>query len=135
MPTLAISAGEFNSIIKKLILELSILYPSDTTIRQIKKRIFLIIDIDPIRIIDIVGPYLYKYREKIYAGDSDFFTKNDYDAELNYAEDIEKANIAAYIIQKVKIAWVKSDFDQKESYKNIIQTLLDIYLEYLILNH
>ena len=131
--TLVSYVEEFNSILKKLTCELAIRYPNDATIDRAKKRIHLAMDIDPTFIIDEVGPYLYPYREEIYAGDADFFIENDYDAELKQSVDTEKAGLTAYIIPKVKTAWGESDADQQEAYMVTVQALLDIYLEYLAL--
>lgn len=124
---------EFNTIVKKMTCELVVRYPTDATINRAKKRILLAMDMAPIFIIDAVGPYLYHYREGIYAGDADFFIENDYDAELKESVNAEKADLVSYIIPKVKEAWKVSDAGQREAYKATVQALLDIYLEYLAL--
>lgn len=124
---------EFNRILKKMTCALVIRYPADATIARAKKRILLAMDIDPVLIIEAVGPYLYSYREGIYKGDADFFIENDYDAELQQSVNAEKADLTSYIIPKVKTAWAKSGTEQREDYKLTIQALLDIYLEYMAL--
>lgn len=131
--TLVPYVEEFNSILKKMTCELVVRYPTDATIDRAKKRILLAMDMDPIFIIDAVGPYLYRYREGIYAGDADFFIENDYDAELKKSVNAEKADLVSYIIPKVKGAWKVSDAGQREAYKVTVQALLDVYLEYLAL--
>jgi hypothetical protein len=124
---------EFNRVLKKMTCDLVVRYPTDATIGRAKKRILLAIDIEPIFIIDEVGPYLYRYREGIYAGDADFFIENDYDAELKESVNAEKADLVSYIIPKVKTAWGEAGADQREAYKVAVQDLLDVYLEYLAL--
>lgn len=133
--TLATYVEEFNRILKKMACELAIRYPSDASIDRAKKRILLAIHADPFSIIGAVGPYLFKYREGIYAGAADFFIENDYDAELKQSVNAEKADLASYIIPKVKTAWTESDADQREAYKATVQGLLDVYLEYLAVKH
>lgn len=122
---------DFNRILKKLACELVTRYPSDATIARAKKRIMLAIDMDPIFIITTVGPYLYKYKEGIYANDGDFFIENDYDVELKESVDAERADLTSYIIPKVKTAWKESDDAGRGVYMETVQTLLDQYLEYL----
>jgi hypothetical protein len=124
---------EFNGILKKMACNLVVLYPTDARIVRAKKRILLAMDMDPISIIDAVGPYLYCYREGIYAGDADFFIGNAYDAELKESVNAEKADLVSYIIPKVKEAWKVSDAGQREAYKVTVQALLDVYIEYLAL--
>jgi hypothetical protein len=124
---------DFNRILKKMTCELVVRYPADATIGRAKKRIFLAMGIDPVCIIEAVGPYLYGYRTQIYAGDADFFIENDYDAELKESVNAEKADLVSYIIPKVKTAWSESEEAQREVYKVTVQSLLDVYLEYLAL--
>ena len=130
---LAVQVECFNSILKKLTCDLVVRYPADAKIDRAKKRIMLAIDIDPILILDMVGPYLYKFRDGIYAGDADFFIENDYDAELRESVDADKADITAYIIPKVKTAWGDSGPVDRAAYTETVQALLDAYIEYLSL--
>jgi len=122
---------EFNSILKKLTCDLVIRYPNDATIARAKKRIMLAIDIDPVFIITNVGPYLFKYKDEIYAEDSEFFMENDYDADLKASADAESADLSAYIIPKVKMSWRESGPAEQAAYLSIVQNLLDAYLDYL----
>lgn len=133
--TLVEYVEEFNTILKKMTCELAVRYPGDATISRAKKRILLALDLDPIRIVDTVGPYLYKYRAEVYAGDDAFFMENDYDSELRADAGSEKVDLAAYIIPKVKTAWGESDAAQREGYKQVVQSLLDVYLDYLALSN
>ena len=61
-------------------------FPQDPMVYRAHKRIITIIGIDPKLVIDICGPYLYQYRDKIYSDDVDesssFFIENDYDREI-----------------------------------------------------
>jgi len=122
---------DFNRILKKMTCELVVRHPTDATIDRAKKRILMAMDMDPILIIDAVGPYLYKFKDGIYAGDADFFIENDYDAEIKQSVNAEKADLTLYIIPKVKTAWLESGPDEREAYKETVQALLDTYLDYL----
>jgi hypothetical protein len=131
--TLVTIIGDFNRIMKKMVCDLVILYPQDATIDRAKKRVLLAIDLYPICIIEAVGPYLFAYKEGVYAGDTDFFLENDYDLELAEAVNTDKADLVHYIIPKIKTSWRESDAPRREAYKESTQTLLDIYLDFLAL--
>ena len=124
---------DFNRIIKSMVLKLVTLYPTDPRIDRAKKRVMLAVDIDPISIMHNVGPYLYKYRTQIYAGNDQFFIDNTYDAEFAESVDAEKADLSAYIMPKAKCAWRESGSLERHTYKETVQELLDLYVEYLAL--
>ena len=124
---------EFNRIFKHLACDLATKYPTDATIDRIKKRIILAVNINPISIIDIVGPYFFTYRTQVYSGDEKFFIENDYDTKLLPNIDAEKADLISYIIPKVKQAWRASSISERDDYVMTIQSLLDVYIEYLAL--
>lgn len=124
---------DFNGILRRLTADLAVRYPADATVDRAKKRIMMAIDVDPVFIIDNVGPYLYQYRNEIYAGDTAFFVTNSYDAELKQSVNAEKADLVSYIIPKVKEAWGVVGPEQQAAYLDTVQTLLDAYVEYLTL--
>lgn len=123
----------FNSTLMRLTNDLVARYPQDPQIARAQRRISLAIGGIPLTIMDIVGPYLWKYRAEICNGEEEFFLKNSYDSELSESEDSEKADIAAYIIPKVKDAWKEADPAEKKAYTETVQNLLDAYTEYLVL--
>ncbi len=125
--------NEFNSTLKRLTVDLVTRYPDDPKIARAQKRINLAIDASPVTIIEIVGPYLWKYRKEICTGQAEFFMTNDYDTELQESEDAEKADIAAYIIPKVKDAWRAAKQPERDAYTETVQDLLDSYMEYVAL--
>jgi hypothetical protein len=124
---------DFNGVLKKLTCGLVVRFPADPSIARAKKRIMLAIDLDPVFIIEAIGPYLYEYRDQVYAGNDSFFLANDYDAELRDSVDPEKAGLAAHIIPKVKQAWASAPAAEQAVYTETVQTLLDSYVEYLAL--
>ncbi|GFR90045.1 hypothetical protein ElyMa_002557600 [Elysia marginata] len=125
---------EFNSILKKLSSGLAARFPFDATIDRAKKRIQLAVDMDPTLGIDTVGPYLYRFREEIFAGDDAFFIEKSHSVD---PEDIdsENADLISYLIPKVQTAWTEADRCQQDAYRAVIQDLLDVYLDYLAVLH
>jgi len=127
---LAALVEEFNRILKRLTCGLAAKYPADPAIDRARKRMTLATDVSPESIIDAVGPYLYAYRKQVYEG---FSTKNDYIAELQKTVSAEKAGPASDIILKVAEAWGASATPEERAYRELVQSLLDVYLEYLAL--
>jgi hypothetical protein len=93
-----------------------------------------VIAVDPLFVIDAVGPYLYSYREQIYNLDENaeaFFLENDFDTELKASVNQEKADMVSYLIPKAKECARTLPPNEKEEYKALVVSLLDDYIEYL----
>jgi hypothetical protein len=125
----------FCHTIKIITTDLMRRFPEDPVVYRAHKRIITIIGIDPKAVIDICGPYLYQYRDKIYSEDVDesssFFIENDYDREIKENTGGEKLELAKYIIPKMKECAVSLPYDEKKQYKDFASNLLDDYIEYL----
>jgi hypothetical protein len=131
----------FNHNLKILTRDLAQRYPNDPMTDRAKKRVMTIIDIDPLFVIGAVGPYLYSYREQIYAlaapGDAAevFFLENNFDTELQASVSQEKADMVSYIIPKAKECARALPPAEKQQYKDLVIELLDDYVEYLAAVH
>jgi hypothetical protein len=125
----------FCHTIKVITTDLMRRFPEDPVVYRAHKRIVTIIGIDPKMVIDICGPYLYQYRDKIYSDDVDesssFFIENEYDKEIKEYSGGEKLELAKYIIPKMKECALTLPYDEKKQYKEFASTLLDDYIEYL----
>jgi hypothetical protein len=110
-------------------------FPDDPVVYRAQKRVMTIIGIDPKLVIDVCGPYLYQYRDKIYSDDVDesssFFIENDYDREIKESSGGEKLELATYIIPKMKECAIQLPLEEKKQYKDFATSLLDDYIEYL----
>jgi hypothetical protein len=121
--------------IKSLATDLSARFPNDALVARMKKRIHLAADIWPQALIDGVGEGLYEYRDQIYSADAGFFLETSFEKErarIN-GDDVEKIAIADYVIPKVQEAWIVAPEEEKVAYAEVVQTLLDDYVEYLAL--
>lgn len=91
---------------------------------------------EPLFVINEVGPYLYHYREQIYNLNDDntsenFFLENNYDTELKTSINRDKADMVSYIIPKAKECARNLPPHDMTEYKNYIIGLLDDYIDYL----
>jgi hypothetical protein len=124
----------FNRNLKVLTRDLGKRYPNDAMFSRAQKRVMTVIAVDPLFVIDAVGPYLYNYRDQIYNLDENaesFFLENSFDTELKASINQEKADMVGYIIPKVKECARTLPADEKEQYKALVVALLDDYVEYL----
>lgn len=121
----------FVATCKTLMTDLCARYPNDPLVDRMKKRIILAADICPITLVEFVGSHLYPYRERIYSEDASFFLENEYEAEFERATDAEKVAIAAHLLPKVKQAWRDATPAEQEMYAELVQSLLDDYIEFL----
>lgn len=124
----------FNGIIKKLLVALVSRYPEDAKIVRTKKRVFLAIEELPSLVINIVGPYLFRYSEQITSQNDSFFLDTNYDEELNSSNDREKAEVVAYIIPKIKASWRKAGGAERAEYAETVIDLLYTYVDYKALS-
>lgn len=129
--SLAVLVERFNRNVKLLTVDLYRRHPSDSFIWRAKERIILAIDLDPVFIIQTVGPYLLKYRDQIYAGDFTFFVRNSYDSELKEGVDSDKIDLTAYIIPKAKEVFAGLNIIEKGEYQRTAEALLDDYIEFV----
>jgi hypothetical protein len=127
--------NNFCQTIKIITNDLMKRFPNDPVVYRAQKRVMAIINIDPKLVIDVCGPYLYQYRDKIYSEDVDesssFFIENEYDKEIKEASGGEKLELATYIIPKMKECAVSLPLEEKKQYKDFAISLLDDYIEYL----
>jgi hypothetical protein len=125
----------FCHTIKVITTDLMKRFPNDPIVYRAHKRIITIIQIDPKLVIDMCGPYLYQYRDKIYSEDVDesssFFIENEYDKEIKENSGGEKLELAKYIIPKMKECALSLPYDEKKQYKEFTSNLLDDYIEYM----
>lgn len=124
----------FSHHLKVLTRDLAKRYPSDAMVFRVQKRIITGVAINPVYVINIVGPYLYKYREQIYNLDANaeaFFLENDFDAELKECVNQDKVDMISYLIPKVKECARGLPPDDKKEYFALVTAMLDDYIEYL----
>ena len=121
---------KFNRIIKQLVCDLANRNPNDVDIRRFKDRTNIAIREAPVIVIDKMGPYLYKYKEKIFCGDRSFFIENDYDKEVKQSNSNKNINYVKKIIFKIKVVFKELNENEKDEYIDKITKLLDIYIEY-----
>jgi hypothetical protein len=111
-------------------------YPTDPVVGRTHQRIVTVVKIDPLLAIGIVGPYLMKYADQVYALEASdnaeqFFLENSFDAEIREG-DKQKADTVMYLIPKVKECARSLPAEAKKEYKQHIIAMLDNYLEYKV---
>jgi hypothetical protein len=120
----------FNSNVRLLANNLSAMFPNDAMVERIRKRIFVASDIDPLLIIRLSGPYLFRYEKEIYAQNSAFLLENDYDAEIKASVHKERQDAVCYLIPRVKEAVRTLPDADKKRYMSTIIDMLDNYVEF-----
>ena len=129
--------NSFCQTIKIIATDLKRRFPNDPMVYRAHQRIITIIGLDPKMVMDICGPYLYEYRDQIYADDVDetssFFIENEYDKEIKENTGGEKLELAKYIIPKMKECALSLPVDERKEYKDFAINMLDDYIEYIAL--
>lgn len=120
----------FNKKVKLLILSIYNKNKNDALIYRTKERVMLICNMDPKLVIDNVGKVLYKFKEQIYEMNEDFALTHDFSKDLN-ADIKDFSNI----MDRLKEMWTALPSEDKQEYIDLIQDLLDDYIEYLSCIH
>ena len=124
----------FNSNLRQLTRDLARRCTGDVIIDRAQKRVMLVSGVDPLFTINAVGPYLYRYREQIYALDDaseSFFLDNPFDVELRESVNPAKADVVSHIIPRAKEVARTLPPPEKQAYRELIINLLDDYIEFL----
>lgn len=109
-----------------------------------KRKINLVINTDPVFMIDSAGSYLYKYRDAISADDlTDFIMntekyispedKEDIDSQVK-ASDSNEVNCAEALVKSLRLKWVGFSDVEKKVITKIIKRLLSEHCKYLLYN-
>lgn len=119
--------NDFNRIIKKLVLDLYNHDRNDSTVFRLKEEIKLGADLSPEILIMDAGPYLMKYKDQIYSGDDSFFINRN-------VEDIVDEGVSNEVLDlthKIKVVWEDLDEEEQIDYKENVQSLLNLYIDYI----
>jgi hypothetical protein len=91
----------------------------------------------PEMIVQMAGPYLWKYREPIMQGDSGFFLDNDFEQDIIEAQnkkdiaEISEFENTALLMQCAKRTWHMFLPMEKENVIKLTKGLLSDYVKYL----
>lgn len=121
----------FNKLLKLLVTDMAVRFKNDPMVYRAKERTMSAIALTPMYIIDLVGAYLFSYREKIYDQQTSFFLEQNYDKELKESIKPAKAEMVKYIMPKLKSAWATLNVEQQQQYQSTVISMLDAYIEYL----
>ncbi len=120
----------FNSILKRLIK-----FTTDKSIalrtHDLKKRISLLINENPLMVIDTLGPYLLEYAEQIKAHSGEFFINKDFTDEVSVDSADEKEQILK-LVRIIKKIYANSSITEREFVNDSMEDLLISYCRYLI---
>ena len=133
--TIKRSITQFNRNIILMTKKLSDHYPNDPVADRVKKRIKLATDFVSSYTIELAGPYLFKFKDKIYAmndGTYNFFLNYNFDTEIKKVETKSVAESVIHIIQLLKSLFVRLDAQSKQDYSALVISLLDDYVDYAI---
>jgi len=129
-------AENFNRNIKQIARDLAKHFPNDAVVARLLKRINLASMFDETALITMIGPNLYKQRDRIYSDDpasEEFALSYAFDAEIGEV-DAEDGETARHLVPLVQGHLRSVSAAEKKAYKEATQKLLDDYVEYLALS-
>ncbi len=132
---------KFNESINKLLDIVDDCAQDKVTFTALRKKITLVMNTDPVFLLDSAGKYVYKYREVITTGGFGDFVMNtekyilsdDKEAVSNEAKGKSEGEVdfAKSIVEQLRHKWTNfSDPERKQSHK-IVKRMLSEYCKYL----
>lgn len=127
----------FVGCLRRLMSALARMRPNDAMVLQTQKRVSLAADALPVSVLEVSGPYLYMYRERIMSDDpavwQQFFRPGAFDQDLQDAEDPNKRDAAAHLIPAIQEIVSGMPRVRQAEYIETVRTLLDDYMDWLLL--
>lgn len=120
---------KFNNSLRKL-LKCVEQVTNDSEIEKARMAAGQALAINDLIAINQMGPYLFKYKEKIFAGDVDYFLEADLSKEITTSDSSVSIDS---IIPKIRTAWKKCNEDEQSALYDIIHTMTTLYIEYVLL--
>jgi hypothetical protein len=109
-----------------------------------KRKINLVINTDPVFMIDSAGSYLYKYRDAISSDDFTDFIMNtekyicsEDKEQIEFrisASDENDVNYAEVLLKSLRLKWLEFSDVEKKVITKIIKRLLSEHCKYLLYN-
>lgn len=135
-------AEKFNKNIKKLINILNQSIPNNILLDTIKRRTKLVIDGDPLYLIDEGGVYIFNYRDYIKDNqveqlllNYDQVIQSDKDAQEYLNENSNEAEDINQLLGLLKRVWNTYSDEEKKIINKIFKILLSEYCKYLSLKN
>jgi|SRR3989344_9296286 len=123
-------AGEFNKILMEICLGIIHRMPNDMDMHSTWNKIKIAKQVDTESIIQISGPFLWKYRDNIREGNFNFLFIGEFDE----ADEIKKNNEYNIIYKKISQCFANDMSAAERKYIiDRIKSMFYIYVEYLAL--
>jgi hypothetical protein len=135
-------AEKFNKNIKKLINILNQSIPNNILLDTIKRRTKVVIDSDPLYLIDEGGVYIFNYRDYIKNNqieqlllNYDQVIQSDKDAQDYLNENSNEAEDINQLLGLLKNVWNTYSIEEKKIINKIFKILLSEYCKFLSLKN
>lgn len=135
-------AEKFNKNIKKLINILNQSIPNNILLDTIKRRTKVVIDSDPLYLIDEGGVYIFNYRDYIKNNqieellfNYDQVIQSDKDAQEYLNENSNEAEDINQLLGLLKNVWNTYSIEEKKIINKIFKILLSEYCKFLSLKN
>lgn len=119
----------FNKAVQQLAKKLFILSKKSIKVESLMNQLSMAIQEDREIVIKEAGPKIYEHRKIIEEKDEDFFAKIDFQSQYGQIKEF-KSNMDLFLL--VKEQWPKMKGLERVAIGDIVQSLLDNYMIYLV---
>lgn len=103
----------------------------DRQLKELRERYTIIQTENPIKVIEMAGPCVWRYREQIKAGDVKHFMSADLISENCTDLDEDEINYASQLITSLRMLWQLFTEPERQVVINGFKRLVSLYAEYL----
>lgn len=114
---------KFNNLVRRLLKCVDNVI-DDPELERLRMAANQAITVNDLFAVSRVGPYFFRYKEQIFAGNIEYFLNDDLGEDTHEVDDI---------ISKVRMAWYKCNDDERTVLYDIIHELTTLYIEYVLL--
>jgi hypothetical protein len=107
----------------------------DRDLRELRDKFFVVRKENPNGLVEIAGPYIWKYRKQIESRDASFFLTNSFEDDIigsspNGVAEVSEFSDVPVLLQKIKKTWHQFDEDEKSVVMKTVANLLKNYSLY-----
>ena len=120
---------QFIAHVKKLVADMVATFPTDPIVDRIKNKVTAGAEINPEKVVTLVGEALYSFEEHLTTRNEDYFLENEFDGISREARNEQHKKDGLHLAAKVKAMYKSLPLGRRAEYMDRLNEMLDIFLE------
>jgi PBP1b-binding outer membrane lipoprotein LpoB len=121
--------NEFLAYLKKLVADMVRTFPTDPVVARIKNKVTAGAEVNPEKVMTLIGEALASFEEKLESRDEDYFLNNDFKDLADDAKNEEHKRDGLHLADSVKKMYKSLPATRREEYMDMLNDMLDLFYE------